>query len=176
MIVSRFNFYTKNFVIRSNQVTKIFRSGHDCTSTSSARSPCYFRLQADITIWVLRKVRVDTVLTRTCFHFCSLGLDTTDTCIVHKQTNKGHATTKTDLTERRKKQQRHRVASARGKEQPRERGSIDKLDYASRFVHVIPTFSQHCRKTVTQLNRSLCGRCKHGVVVKRRSSQHISRK
>ena len=35
---------------------KMFRSGHDCTSTSSARSPCYFCLQAAITNWVLRKV------------------------------------------------------------------------------------------------------------------------
>ena len=26
---------------------KMFRSGYDCTSTSPARSPCYFRLQAD---------------------------------------------------------------------------------------------------------------------------------
>ena len=55
MIVPRFTFFTKNFVIRCNQVTKMFRSG---------------RLQADITIWVLRKVRVDTVLTRSWFHFC----------------------------------------------------------------------------------------------------------
>ena len=34
----------------------MFRSGHDCTSASSAKSPRYFRLQADITIWVLRSV------------------------------------------------------------------------------------------------------------------------
>ena len=34
----------------------IFRFGHDCNSTSSARSPCYFRLQADFAIWILRKV------------------------------------------------------------------------------------------------------------------------
>ena len=38
-----------------------------------------------------------------------LSLDT-DTCIVHKQTNKDCATTKTDLTE--EKQQRRRDASA----------------------------------------------------------------
>ena len=63
MIVPRFTFFTENFVIRCDQVTKIFRSGHDCTSTSSARSPRYFHLRADIAIWVLRKVRVDTVLT-----------------------------------------------------------------------------------------------------------------
>ena len=71
MIVPRFTFFTENLVIRCDQVTKMFRSGHDCTSTSSARSPCYFRLQADITSWVLRKMRIYTVLTRTRFHFCS---------------------------------------------------------------------------------------------------------
>ena len=53
----------RTFVIRCDQVTKMFRSGHDCTNTSSARRPCYLRLQANITIWVLRKVRVYTVLT-----------------------------------------------------------------------------------------------------------------
>ena len=51
-------------------LTKIVRSGHDCTSKSSARSPRYC-LRVDIAIWVLRKVRVDTMLTRTRFHFCS---------------------------------------------------------------------------------------------------------
>ena len=71
MIAPGFTFFTKNSVFRCNQATKTFRSGHDCTSTSSARSPCYFRLQADITIWVLRKMRIYTVLTRTQFHFCS---------------------------------------------------------------------------------------------------------
>ena len=57
MIVSRFTFFIENFVFRCDQVTKMFRSGEDCANTSSARSPCYFRLQADITIWVLREVR-----------------------------------------------------------------------------------------------------------------------
>ena len=57
-------------MIRGYQVTRMFRSGHDCTSTSSARSHRYF-LQADIAIWVLREVRVDTVLARARFHFCS---------------------------------------------------------------------------------------------------------
>ena len=71
MIVSRFTFFSENFVIRCDQVTEMFRSGHDCTSTSSARRPCYFRPQADIAIWVLRKLRIYTVLTRTRFHFCS---------------------------------------------------------------------------------------------------------
>ena len=48
---------------------KFFRSGHDCTSTSSTRSPRYFRLHADITSCVLRKVRVGTMLTDPRFHF-----------------------------------------------------------------------------------------------------------
>ena len=60
MIVTRFTFFTENFVICSYQVTKIFRSGHDCTSSSSARRPRYFCLQSDIAIWVLRKLRIDT--------------------------------------------------------------------------------------------------------------------
>ena len=51
-IVPRFTFFTENFVNRCNQVTKMFRSGHDCTSTSSARSPFHFRPQADVTISV----------------------------------------------------------------------------------------------------------------------------
>ena len=41
MIVSRFTSFAKNFVIHSDEVTKMSRSGHDCTSTSSARSPYY---------------------------------------------------------------------------------------------------------------------------------------
>ena len=49
----------------------IFRFSHDCSSTSSARGPRYFRLQADVAIWVFRKVSADTVLARTRFHFCS---------------------------------------------------------------------------------------------------------
>ena len=71
MIVTRFTSFTEKFVIRCYQVAKIFPSGHDWTSTSSARSHRSFRLQADITIWVLRKVRVDNMLTRTRFLFCS---------------------------------------------------------------------------------------------------------
>ena len=63
--------FTEKFVICSYQVTKTFRSGHECTSTSSARSPRYFCVQADIAIRVLRQVLVDTMLTRTRFHFCS---------------------------------------------------------------------------------------------------------
>ena len=70
-IVPRLTTFTANFVIRCDQVAKMFRSGHDCTSTSSAIRPCFFRLQADIAMWILRKVRKYTVLTRTRFHFCS---------------------------------------------------------------------------------------------------------
>ena len=54
-------------MIRSNQVTDMFRFCHDCTSTSPARRPCYFCLQADITIWVLRKVSKNAVLADTTF-------------------------------------------------------------------------------------------------------------
>ena len=50
MIVPRFTFFTENFVIRCDQVTNMFRSGHDCTNASSARGPCYFGLQAYFTI------------------------------------------------------------------------------------------------------------------------------
>ena len=49
----------------------MFRSGHHCTSTSSARGPCYFGLQAYFTIRILRKVREHTVPTWTRFHVCS---------------------------------------------------------------------------------------------------------
>ena len=42
-----------------------FHSGHDCTNTSFARSPRCFYLQASKAIWVLRKVRVDTMFART---------------------------------------------------------------------------------------------------------------
>ena len=48
-----------------------FALGTDCTSTSSARSSRYFRLQADVAIWVFQKVSADTMLARTGFH-CSL--------------------------------------------------------------------------------------------------------
>ena len=42
--------FTKNFLICSNQISEMFRSGHDCTSTSSARNPRYLRLQADVAV------------------------------------------------------------------------------------------------------------------------------
>ena len=57
MIVPRFTFFTENFVICCDQVTKMFRSGHDCTRTSSARSHGNFGSQAEIEIWVRWKVR-----------------------------------------------------------------------------------------------------------------------
>ena len=47
------------------------RSGHDCVSAFSARSPCYFGLQAFFTIRILGKVRKYTMLTRNRFHVCS---------------------------------------------------------------------------------------------------------
>ena len=56
MIVTRFTFFTENFVICCYQVTKVFRSRHDCTSAFSARSPCNLVSQADIAISVLREV------------------------------------------------------------------------------------------------------------------------
>ena len=49
--------FHENFVICSNQVTKIFRSGHDCTSTSSARSPRYFCLLLLATPLVIQFLR-----------------------------------------------------------------------------------------------------------------------
>ena len=55
-------------------------------------------------------------------------------------------------------QQRRRDASASGKEKPRQRGSIDKLDYTSRFVCVS---SQHSPNTVARLSHNSMG---HGLV------------
>ena len=89
-----------------------------------------------------------------------LSLDTTDTCIVHTAHKQGLRTMRNNnsdpsatsgrcSTDKEEKQQKCSDATASGKEQPRQRGSIDKLDYTSRFVRVIPTFSQHCHKTVT---------------------------
>ena len=56
MMVSRFTYCTKDFVICCNQITKIFRSGHDCTSAFSERSPCNSGSQADVAFSVLREV------------------------------------------------------------------------------------------------------------------------
>ena len=68
MIVPRFTFFTLNFVICINQITGIFRSGHDYVNAFSKRNPCYFGLQVYFTIRILRKVRKYTVLTRTRFN------------------------------------------------------------------------------------------------------------
>ena len=53
----------RDSVIRRYEITKNFRSGHDCTGASSARSPCHFGFQADLAISVLREVNKDAVLT-----------------------------------------------------------------------------------------------------------------
>ena len=58
-------------MVRSYEITKIFRSGHDCASAFFFFLQEAFRLQAENTIWVLRKVRENTVLTRTRFYCCS---------------------------------------------------------------------------------------------------------
>ena len=55
-----------SFVIES---PNMFRSGNDCTSALSARSPCQFGSQADIAVSVLREMSFNTVLAR--HHFCS---------------------------------------------------------------------------------------------------------
>ena len=44
--------------------TKIFTTKYGSAIASSARGPCYFRPQTDITISVIREVRVCTVLTK----------------------------------------------------------------------------------------------------------------
>ena len=71
MIVPRFTFFTENFVICG------FKSPN-CSALSTTvparllqNALVIFCLQADIEIWVLRKVRVDTMRTRTRLHFCS---------------------------------------------------------------------------------------------------------
>ena len=45
MIVSRFTSFTQNFEILSYEITKTFRSWHDCTSAFSARGTCNFGSQ-----------------------------------------------------------------------------------------------------------------------------------
>ena len=62
-------------MIRSDQISKKFRSGHDCTNTSSSSSPCYVGLQAHFTIWICRKVLKHTVLGRTRFHVLAAPLE-----------------------------------------------------------------------------------------------------
>ena len=58
-------------LLLSSKSPKIFRSGHDGTGASSARSPHYVRPQTDIAIPVFREVRKDIMLTSTGYHFCS---------------------------------------------------------------------------------------------------------
>ena len=50
MIMSRFTTLTENFVVCTFQVTRNFRSWHDCICASSERSSCYLGLQASFTI------------------------------------------------------------------------------------------------------------------------------
>ena len=50
MIVPRFIFFTENFVICGNQITKIFRSGTTVLARLLQGGPCYFRLQVEVTI------------------------------------------------------------------------------------------------------------------------------
>ena len=71
MIVPRFTFFTENFVIRCDQVTKMFRSGHDCTSTSSARSPVIFVFKQLSEFGSFGKCVYTLLLIRNQFHFCS---------------------------------------------------------------------------------------------------------
>ena len=94
------------------------------------------------------------------------------TCLVHKQINRDYASRATVNSDRSatsgrvaqtgRKTTRMPRRVGNQKEQPRQRGHTDKLDYTSRFVRVIPTFSQHCHETVTLLNKSRCCRCKYG--------------
>ena len=64
--MSRFTSFAKDF---GYQMTKIVRSGHDCTGASHARSPCNFRHQTDIAIPVFREMSKNVVFAR--YHFCS---------------------------------------------------------------------------------------------------------
>ena len=64
MIVSRFTFFTKNFVISCNQTTKMFCTRYGSVSASSARVPCNFGPLADLAISVCREVSINTVFTQ----------------------------------------------------------------------------------------------------------------
>ena len=77
MIVKRLTSFTENFVIRGCLITKIFRTKYGSANASPARVPCNFRPQANITISVFQKVRVDTLLSQTCTTFArgSIGID-----------------------------------------------------------------------------------------------------
>ena len=61
MIVSRFTTFTENFVIGSNQITKIICTKYGSTNTSSARGPCDFGPLADLAISVFREVSINNV-------------------------------------------------------------------------------------------------------------------
>ena len=88
-----------------------------------------------------------------------LSLDTTDTCIVHKQTNRDCPSRETTtLTPQQhqacstNKEKKNKDATTRqhaGKNNLVNVGKKTNLITLLRFVRVIPTFSQHCRKTVT---------------------------
>ena len=103
-----------------------------------------------------------------------LSLVTTDTCIMHKQTNKNCAsrattTLTTQIQQACGTNKEKKTAKTPRRVSKRERTTsstwaTDKLDYISRFVRVIPTFSQHCHKTVTYLNKLRCGRCKKSLL------------
>ena len=67
MIVSRFTSFSKDFVVRSSLISKMFRSGHDRSSAFSARSPRYFRPQTDMATPVFREMSKNVLFTR--YHF-----------------------------------------------------------------------------------------------------------
>ena len=49
---------------------RFFRSRHGCTSALAARIPCFFGSRANLAIFVLREVSINTVLTtRARYHF-----------------------------------------------------------------------------------------------------------
>ena len=69
MIVPRFTFFTKNFVICCCQNNKIFCSKCGCPRAFSAKSSCYHGPHPDSAVSVLRKVSINTVFVR--YHFSS---------------------------------------------------------------------------------------------------------
>ena len=87
----------------------------------------------------------------------TLSLDTTDTCIVYKQTNGDCATTKTDLMEGRKTNKEPATRQQAGRNNlvsaGRQKNLITPLDLC--------VSSQHSPNTVTRLSHNSIG---HGVV------------
>ena len=69
MIVSRITSFTENFVICCYQVINIFCSRYGSASAFSARSPRYFGPHAELAIFVLREMSINTALAR--YHSCS---------------------------------------------------------------------------------------------------------